>query len=91
MFVYIGENPIHFIYIFTDCRSVYCINFNGHLQVTLRIKRVTFSKPMVNEKNSFSRQLLVYPSECREGGTTYQGNLEIDVSWFFCTCFVKFR
>ena len=37
---------------------------------------------MVNEKNAFSRQLLMFPVECREGGTTYQGNLEIDVRKF---------
>ena len=40
---------------------------------------------MVNEKNAFSRQLLMFPVECREGGTTYQGNLEIDVR----KCFVQ--
>ena len=38
---------------------------------------------MVNDKNAFSKELLLYPTECRQGGTTYAGNIEIDVSKVF--------
>ena len=34
---------------------------------------------MVHEKNLFAQQLLKYPTECRQAGTTYSGDIELEV------------
>ncbi|KAG9296178.1 hypothetical protein G9A89_014770 [Geosiphon pyriformis] len=47
----------------------------------LWIEDITLSRPMLPDKNVYSTTKQIYPSECRERLTTYQGRMHIQLNW----------
>ncbi|XP_074622886.1 DNA-directed RNA polymerase I subunit RPA2-like [Acropora palmata] len=53
---------------------------NGN-RVTMYFTDATIGVPVLSEKNLHAMQYKVYPSECRESGTTYKAKLQVTLQW----------